>query len=313
MSSPGRAKQMVWLSGLVSYQEAAEVFERIGHCLIPSTSIWRQHQKYGARLEAAVRRAETQVAPERVILPLRRHDEVGPKGVSMDGEMLNIRAEGWKEFKVGSVFDLELRWQRDERSGEWVQLPHATQMADTAVLGSVSEFSPALWALAVTKQVPHAQDSSVTADGAEWIWNLSDDLFPDSLQIVDWYHARQHLAAAATALFPDDPAHSATWYRRHSDLLFHGGAVFIAAHLEAKGFPEHARYFRTHQRRMQYQQFREEGYPIGSGTVESDVKQFKARLCGPGMRWSRQGAAQMLILRGAVLDHSFDVLWERAA
>jgi hypothetical protein len=64
---------------------------------------------------------------------------------------------------------------------------------------------------------------------------------------------------------------------------------------------------------MQYQEFREEGYPIGSGTVESGIKQFKARLTGPGMRWSRPGAEQMLVVRAAVLAHDFDPLWAAAA
>lgn len=64
---------------------------------------------------------------------------------------------------------------------------------------------------------------------------------------------------------------------------------------------------------MQYHQFREEGYPIGSGTVESGIKQFKARLTSPGMRWSRPGAERMLVIRAAVLADTFDDLWTAAA
>ncbi len=60
---------------------------------------------------------------------------------------------------------------------------------------------------------------------------------------------------------------------------------------------------------MQYQDFREQGYPIGSGTVESGIKQFKARLTGAGMRWSRNGAQRMLTIRAAVLTDNFDHLW----
>ena len=63
---------------------------------------------------------------------------------------------------------------------------------------------------------------------------------------------------------------------------------------------------------MQYQDFREQGYPIGSGTVESGIKQFKARLTGPGMRWSRIGAQRMLTIRAAVLSDNFDDLWSVA-
>jgi hypothetical protein len=63
---------------------------------------------------------------------------------------------------------------------------------------------------------------------------------------------------------------------------------------------------------MRYQELREEGYPIGSGTVESGIKQFKARLTGPGMRWSRPGVERMLGVRGAVIGHNFDELWAAA-
>jgi hypothetical protein len=304
---------MVWLSGLVTYQQAEQVFARIGHCLIPSTSIWRQTQDYGARLAAVVSCQEQQVSIERVVLPLYRKATTGRKGVSMDGGMVNIRGEGWKEFKAGTVFDVEQRWERDPHTGELVPVPHGAHIAYTAVLGSPADFAPRLWKLAVEHDIPHADDSSVTADGAEWIWNLTADLFPDSVQIVDWYHACQHLAQAAAALQPDNPDQAQHWYTHAQATLYQAGAWAIAAQLEAANLPDQARYFRTHQRRMHYQEFHEQGYPIGSGTVESGIKQFKARLSGPGMRWSRPAARQMLVIRAAVLDHSFDALWADVA
>jgi hypothetical protein len=215
--------------------------------------------------------------------------------------MVNIRGEGWKEFKVGTIFEVEQRWQRNQDTRELIQIPHGIGMVYTAVLGSVTEFAPTLWQLALDHYIPPTDDTSVTADGAEWIWNLTLDLFPDSLQIVDWFHSCQHLAQAASALFPDDPGRTKRWYAHRLDTLFQGGAASIALELEAADLPDHARYFRIHYRRMQYQEFREESYPIDSGTVESAVKQFKARLTGVGMRWSRPAARQMLFLRAAAL------------
>lgn len=320
---------MVWLSGMVgSYKAAAEVFERVARRAIPGASVWRQTQRHGKRLQAHHERQQEQVRPERVVLPGVAHDHHQRKGVSMDGGMVNIRGEGWKEFKVGTVFDVIQHWERDPHTHELVERPHAHHISYTAVLADVKRFAPALWSLArrrylevkdvssglaVQHRVPQADDLSVTADGAEWIWNLVADLFPDSVQIVDVYHACQHLALAAAALFPDDPQHNRRWYDRHRDLLFQGSASLIAAHLQSAGLPEHALYFHTHQRRMQYQEFREQGYPIGSGTVESGVKKFKARLTGPGMRWNRPNAESMLIIRGAVLAGDFDDLWTTAA
>ena len=72
-------------------------------------------------------------------------------------------------------------------------------------------------------------------------------------------------------------------------------------------------YFVRHHRRMQYLQFREDGLPIGSGTIESGVKQFKQRLCGAGMRWHVDNVNRMLVIRAAVLGHDFDDLWRAVA
>ena len=67
--SPERAKQMVWLSGLRPYEQASQIFQRVGHCLIPTTSIWNQTQQHGERLKQQVDRQQENVSVERVILP----------------------------------------------------------------------------------------------------------------------------------------------------------------------------------------------------------------------------------------------------
>jgi hypothetical protein len=311
--SQGCAQQMVWLSGLLPYEHCQAVFERIGRVHIPGSSVWRQAQQHGEVLQAYVEHQQSQVSVERVVLPDAAQDHAQPKGISMDGGMVNIRGEGWKEFKVGVIFDVEQRLERDDRTGELVERAHGVHMAYTAVLGAVERFAPALWAVAVAHHVPQAADSSVSADGAEWIWNLVADYFPDSIQIIDWYHATQHLASAAQALFPQDTPKAQAWFKSRCEDLFQGHLTPIIKPLEQHGLSDEAHYFRVHHRRMQYQEFQEQGYPIGSGTVESGVKQFKVRLTGPGMRWSRPGAERMLVIRAAVLQGSFDTLWQRAA
>lgn len=304
---------MVWLSGLLPYEQAAEVFARIGHSDVPATSIWRQTQAHGERLKAHQERQQELVSVERVVLPPPGQDHPQHKGVSMDGGMVHIRAEGWKEFKVGAIYDVQQRTEPDPVTGEPVEQAHGVNVACTAVLGSVEQFAPALWATAVAHEVPQAATSSVTADGAEWIWNLTADYFPDSTQIVDWYHASEHLSTAAAALHPDDTQAARRWYSNKRLALFKGTIHHITTPLDNAGLSDHARYFHAHKRRMQYQEFREDGHPIGSGTVESRIKQFKARLTGPGMRWSRPGAERMLTIRSAALSGYFDALWYAAA
>jgi hypothetical protein len=306
------AQQMVYLAGLLTFEQSAAVFERIAGRHIPSSSIWRAVQEHGERLYLHLEHTAQQTAPERLVLAEARADHTQPKGVSLDGGMVNIRDEGWKEFKVGSVYDIELRLERESATQELLEMPHAVNIAYTAVLGDVAAFAPALWRIAVAKGLPTAQESCVTADGAEWIWNLAADFFPDSVQIVDYFHAKQHLASAAQALFPDQTQQAQTWLHSHTEMLFQGQVHSITTPLDKAGLPEHSHYFHTHERRMNYLEFREAGWPIGSGSVESEVKQYKTRLTATGMRWSRPGAQRMFVLRGAVLDHSFDSLWPAA-
>jgi len=311
--SPERAKQMVWLGGLLPFEQAAQVFARIGRCLIPKASIQRQIELYGERMKAQFERRQQQVSVERVVLPPAGQDHAQRKSISMDGGMIHIRGEGWKEVKVGAIGDIQEVMEWDPLTQEREPEVHVADVGYAAVLGSPEAFAPALWALAVEKDVPRAADSCVTADGADWIWNLTADLFPDSEQIVDWYHACQHLAAAGHALHPQDSQKADKWFKERRKHLYLGEIHAITDPLDRAALSEHSHYFHTHQRRMRYQEFREDGYPIGSGTVESGIKQFKTRLSGAGMRWSRSGAERMLIIRGAVLANSFDALWATAS
>ena len=310
--SPGRAKQMVWLASHMGFAAAAEAFDRLVHQAVPVCAVWDATERHGERFKDHLARQQVSVGVERVVLPPAASDHDRPLGVSLDGGKVHVRGEGWKEFKLGTVFDVVTTPALDGETGEWVDQVHGVNMTYRAVLGTHLEFAPALWALAVERDVPQAADVAVTADGADWIWNLADDLFPDSVQIVDWYHATQYLAHAAEALHPTDPAAAQRWQRERRTDLYLGELHKIIGPLERAGLQTQADYFHQHARRMQYQEFHEQGYPIGSGTVESGIKRFKQRLAGPGMRWSRPSAERMLVLRAAVLSGTFDTLWDCA-
>jgi hypothetical protein len=305
---------MVWLSGVLPYAQCSAVFEQIGERLIPASSIWRQTQQHGERLQTYVEHQREQVSVERVVLPDVRYDHDQRKAISLDGGMVNIRGEGWRELKVGTVFDVEMRRERNPQTQELEAMAHGVNTHYTAVLGSRDDFTPALWALAVAQDVPTAKDRAVVGDGASWVWSVAEDVCPDGWQIVDWFHAVQHLVDAATALYPDETAlpQRKRWLTIHKDHLYMGRIHQIIAALHRHGHAELAGYFENHQRRMQYLEFREEGFPIGSGTVESGVKQFKHRLTGAGMHWNRANAQRMLVIRAAVLGNDFHTLWDAA-
>jgi hypothetical protein len=298
---------MAWLCGLLSYGQAAEVMRRIGKRSVSDSRLWRLAPKVGRALKA---QEGLEQKPEAQLEVAGEAAQPDTRLLSMEGGMVNIEGEGWKELKVGLVGTVVID---EPASGDKVKSGHTTAAHYCAVLGDVTTFTPVVLDLARRTGFEETARSCITADGAAWIWNLADAHFPDSLQIVDYYHARQPLSLAAQALFPDQPARVNIWFHAHTDDLFEGALKPILADLEQPGLTDCAAYFQTHQARMNYSHFQDEGYPIGSASVESEVNQFKRRLDGPGMYWSRQAAENMIRIRAPVLDGSFDTRWASAA
>ena len=178
-----------------------------------------------------------------------------------------------------------------------------------------------MWAEAQARGWERARDTQVVGDGAPWIWNLAGDHFYDSRQVVDWYHATEHLGEAAKLLHSEGSAANKRWYNRAETMLYQGHAERIELELSAAAAdrPEEvahelrtqAGYFGNNKRRMQYLEMRQEEFVIGSGMVESGCKQYKGRFCGPGMRWSRTGIERLIPIRGAVMGDQFDTMWRR--
>src|SRR5262249_10166591 len=154
------------------------------------------------------------------------------------------------------------------KSGE-VGAVHTTAAQYCAILGDVAAFTPVLLDLTRRTGFTQAELACITADGALWIWNLAVTYFPASTQLLDYYHARQHLSSAAHALFPDRPWRSDTWLHADMDDLFDGALTPIIADPQQADLTECATYFHSHQARMRYADFQQQGFPIGSGSVES--------------------------------------------
>lgn len=301
--SPLLARDAVWLSSQLPYAQAAQVLARIGGYSLPATTLWEQTQQVGEAW--ATQQQQHYVGVERTRWEKQDYQPQLRQSVSMDGGMVHLRGEGWKELKVGVIGRLPAPWEVAERESIRSQ-----QLHYTAVLGGVEPFAAALWQLALQQQVPYAGHVAVTADGAAWIWRLVAELFPCSTQIVDWYHASQQVAVLAQARFPDAPHLAQSWAEQLKQHLWQGECWQVIAQAQSLGLQ--ASYFEEHQRRMDYPAFRAQAYPIGSGTTESGVKQYKHRLCGAGMRWSRPGVERMVVLRSAVMDGSFDQRWAAA-
>ena len=317
------AKQALWLSGLVDFEQAAEVMEQVGQVSISTSSVWRHSARWaqrGQEVEAA-QQAKANALPQREEVVAEAARDQGRMGAAMDGAMVHIRGEGWKELKVGCVFDIEVRPTFDKKTEEWVDLAHALHNTYVAHLGEAAAFGQVLWAEAQARHFTQACQTQVLGDGSVWIWNLVKQHFYDSVQTVDWYHATEHLAEAARLLEGEGTPQARKWYKARETRLYEGEAYAIAQELfkaaetkpqVAKELSTQAGYFETNQRRMQYMELREDDWLIGSGMVESGCKQFRARFVGSGMRWSRAGAERLVPVRAAIMSRRFDAFWQAA-
>jgi len=161
------------------------------------------------------------------------------------------------------------------------------------------------------------------ADGAEWIWARAGWYFPDCIQVLDIFHAAAHVGAAARAAWKSDGKHVQRWVGGALQwLLEPGGAKAIIKALIGKMRCANAvnpteiktefRYLWRHRHRMNYYTWRQQGLSIGSGAIESCIKQTsKQRLCQAGMMWTKPNADLMLHLRSAVLSNSLSLTVDR--
>jgi len=127
-----------------------------------------------------------------------------------------------KEFKVGSIFELGKGVAWDEGIGEMVEMPCAVDSSYVAYLGGPETFGQMIWAEASRRDWEYAADTEVIGDGAAWIWNLALDHFYDSVQIVDWYHATEHLAAVARLIKGEGTAAAKRWFTAQATILYQG-------------------------------------------------------------------------------------------
>lgn len=305
--SAGLQDWLAQLGAATDFAEAQEWLERLTGLHVSQETVRQQAEQQGAALEQEQQRAQAHVAAtQESFLPVERAP--GQLLVETDGVMLLYRQTGWHEVKVGLVagwHDGTLTAPSYIAARETAAEFGQRLCAEAARRGALEivrwEGGRTGAGLAILRPV------LVLGDGARWIWTLAAEHFGDRRELVDFYHASEHLWKVARLLHGEGTPAAAAWAHARCHDLRHEGLAPVLTALKAARVPtaegravlrRERRYFRTNAARMAYPPAKAEGLPIGSGAVESLARHLvQRRLKRPGARWSRPGAQAILTLR----------------
>jgi len=199
-----------------------------------------------------------------------------------------------------------------------------TKHSYRTVLGDKAAFEPVLVTELARRQVAASARVTTVNDGADWIWEMADRLLPaHRVEVLDWPHAMQNLFKAGEAAWGEGKTKTYAWLAEREKDLWDGRVLDVRIALEqlperrrarGKAIRQVREYIAQHEVRLDYRRFRDEGRPIGSGTVESAAKNVVGwRMKRGGQSWSRPGATRMLAVLGELHSGRWHEAWQRLA
>ncbi len=323
--SPGVRRMMAVVGSETSFEQGREQLQLLAALEVTTKAVERQAEALGAEV-AAQEQAEIQRGLQ-LEFPQVGGPEIPALYVEMDGTgvpMVAAETEGrsgketeqarTREAKLGCVFtqtkvDPRGRPVREEGSTTY-----------TGGIETAEAFGRRLYVEAQRRGWNRARKKAVIGDGAPWIWNLAEEHFPGAIQIVDLYHARQHLWELSGKLWPSEERRRRRWTEKREKKLDSGRIESLVRDLRAlsPAIPEAAElvrheadYFAANTPRMRYPAFRRQHLFVGSGVVEAGCKTIiGSRLKRSGMFWRVRGANAIIALRCHRLSGKFEDYWE---
>ena len=296
------------LAGVVVKTKAVE---RVAEALGESVEQFHQAERGAAlsgKLESLDAAQTLYIAIDGTGVPVVPHETEGRKGKDETG-----RAKT-REAKLGCVFtqttvDDQGRPLRDPGSTTYV-----------GAIETAEQFGLRVYAEAVRRSLKRAKRVVVLGDGAVWIRNIVEEHFPGAIQIVDLYHARQHLSELGKIVYGAANPKAKDWVAGRSEQLDEGNVAAILKALKRlrprfpaaqKAVHDATTYFQTNSERMLYAQFRRQSLFVGSGVIEAGCKSvIGLRLKQSGMRWTVRGANAIISLRCSELSGRWEEFWE---
>lgn len=325
--SPGVRRMQALVGQDASFDHGREQMQRLAGLEVTTKSVERVSESIGA--DIAQREQEEIDRAVQLDLPILLGEPVPILYIQMDGTGLPVvkkeiagrkgKLDGLpahtREAKLGCVFT-QTKWDQE---GFAIRDPDSTSY--TGAIETAEQFGKRLYVEAWKRGWSRAEKKVVIGDGAEWIWNIAQDHFPGAVQIVDLFHARQHLWDLARLLYPSDIKPRNAWIGLHQKRwLDKGKLAKLVASLHsietqdadlAKKIRNEADYFATNAARMNYPKFRKQHLFVGSGVIEAGCKTVIGhRLKQSGMFWTVRGANAILALRCCHLNGRFEDYWE---
>jgi len=307
------------VTATASYEEAAAVADKWG-VPVDGSTLHALTQRLGAKAEA---RMQAALKPP----PGPRQPHRAPTALAvlmLDGWQVRQRGPGWGKKKTSQPRVEWHEWKtgvfyRHEQAG--VTASGRSVLAEKVVIGwqgDPVEFGRRLHWEAQRGGLGRARATLVGGDGAPWIWKVAQDRWAGATQVLDFYHASQHLWELGRALHGQDDAATAQWVEPRRHQLRHGQEKRVLkdiAGLRARSdeageiIRREQNYFASHVGRMNYQSLHRRGWPIGSGPVESACRQKQCRFKRPGQFWTPKGMRHLGALTEARHNHHWDKLW----
>ena len=236
-------------------------------------------------------------------VPIRKQELAGVKGKQLDGSARS------REMKTGCIFT------QSGLNDEGKPVRDADSTTYFSQIGQLEDFGKLLYSEAVKRGVDYAGQVVVIGDGAKWIWGLASDNFPNATQIIDLYHAKEHVFDVLRTVISNEAelcAQKRNLYKKLEngdiDGLVKCFSEFpINTEEQAEKIRIESNYFMQNKERMQYQDFSKKGFFVGSGVIEAACKNVVGkRLKQSGMMWSVAGANKIAALRCAVMSGEFE-------
>ncbi len=305
-----------------SFSEAKKLVKQLLLLDISDNSIRKATNTMGATQDGIELQLKEDSRSPAFLKQRERIEKSAPKRLygSMDGVLIPVDND-YYELKVGSWYTVDPVPQRQwpsrykQRIGQLEAL-RATAIEYYSDTARASEFSGLVWGTGCRRLADRAKELIFVADGAKWIWNIVDENFPNAIQILDWYHAVEYLTPIAHALSSKKEEQEKWLHAMKTYLWFSRAETVIDVCLGLSKTPhiakvalEAATYYSNNLSRMDYVHFRNQGYLIGSGTIESGCKQIGTmRMKRSGAQWTKNGAKLVAKARSAWLSEQWESL-----